>query len=321
MPTVGVSSETLIEWGSKWLGEEGSSGTKAPNRFDKKQGMEFGHVFDDAFGSALAAMLGNIPVERPNANALTPPRPDCVEVGTTRVIGGIRPQNYDAAYRPDGPRVVFDSKTLNDQSSIRKNWQNMINDLASEAATVHTRFPYCIVVFIVVLPAPAVPDRQRRAIASTLERLGSRKDELDQHHLLKPLPWFSGTHTTARSRRWRIPTSTWTVCIGRCRLRTSTATSTFLHTRTDQGTMTSFKSNKVPPSARKLRGGYYTPTPLADYLCRWAIREPSDRVIEPSCGDGSFVRAATSRLGTEGAVTAVEVVPGELERAKRSLGR
>ena len=187
MPTVSVSSETLIEWGSKWLGEEGSSGTKAPNRFDKKQGMEFGHVFDDAFGSALAAMLGNIPVERPNANALTPPRPDCVEVGTTRVIGGIRPQNYDAAYRPDGPRVVFDSKTLNDQSSIRKNWQNMINDLASEAATVHTRFPYCIVVFIVVLPAPAVPDRQRRAIASTLERLGSRKDELDQHHLAEAI--------------------------------------------------------------------------------------------------------------------------------------
>ena len=83
--------------------------------------------------------------------------------------------------------------------------------------------------------------------------------------------------------------------------------------------MTSFKSNKAPPSARKLRGGYYTPTLLADYLCRWAIREPSDRVIEPSCGDGSFVRAATSRLGTDGAVTAVEVVPGELERAKRSL--
>ena len=55
--------------------------------------------------------------------------------------------------------------------------------------------------------------------------------------------------------------------------------------------MTQFKSNKVPPSARKLRGGYYTPAPLAEYLCRWAVREPSDRVIEPSCGDGSFVLA------------------------------
>ena len=187
MPLVDVPLDLLAPWGSKWLGTEGSSGAKSPNCFDKKQGMEFGHVFDDAFGSALAAMLGNIPVERPNANALTPAKPDCVEVGTTRVIGGIRPQNYDAAYRPDGPRVVFDSKTLNDERSIRKNWQNMINDLASEAATVHTRFPFCVVVFIVVLPAPAVPGRQLRAIASTLERLGSRKDELDQHHLAEAI--------------------------------------------------------------------------------------------------------------------------------------
>lgn len=149
--------------------------------------MEFGQVFDQAFGSALAAMLGDIPVVSPNANALTPASADCVEVGTTRVIGGIRPQNYDAAYRPDGPRVVFDSKTLNEESSIRKNWQNMINDLASEAATVHTRFPFCIVAFIVVLPAPALAAPQAQAISSTLARLGSRKDELDQHHLAEAI--------------------------------------------------------------------------------------------------------------------------------------
>lgn len=196
MPEVHVPSGTLAEWGSQWL----SAAERRPNRFDKRQGIEFGRLFDDAFGSALAVMLGGIPVVRPSPNALTPPQPDCVEVGTTRVIGGIRPQNYDAAYRPDGPRVVFDSKTLNDESSIRKNWQNMINDLASEAATVHTRFPFCIVAFIVVLPAPAVHERQLRAIASTLERLGSRKDELDQHHLAEAIAlvlWNPDDGTTA----------------------------------------------------------------------------------------------------------------------------
>ena len=83
--------------------------------------------------------------------------------------------------------------------------------------------------------------------------------------------------------------------------------------------MSNFESNKPPPSARKLRGGYYTPVPLADYLCRWAIRKPSDRVIEPACGDGIFVRTATSRLGKGGSVTAVEVVPTELESAMRSV--
>ena len=193
MPPVRIQPATLGEWGARWLGTEGSTRndgsatTKLPNRFDKKQGMDFGLVFDRAFGDALAAMLGDIPVETPNARALTPPQPDCVEVGTTRVIGGIRPQNYDVAYRPDGPRVVFDSKTLNDESSIRKNWQNMINDLASEAATVHTRFPFCVVAFIVVMPTVALHGRQRRAVLSTLERLGSRKDELDQHHLAEAI--------------------------------------------------------------------------------------------------------------------------------------
>jgi len=193
MPRISIPQATLAQWGALWLGVSGSARAdgspqqKRPKSFDKKQGMEFGRVFDDAFGAALAKMLGDISVVRPNANALTPTEPDCVEVGTARVIGGIRPQNYDVAYRPDGPRVVFDSKTLNDGSSIRKNWQNMINDLASEAATVHIRFPFCIVAFIVVMPAPAVRSTQLRVIVNTLERLGSRKDELDQHYLAEAI--------------------------------------------------------------------------------------------------------------------------------------
>lgn len=77
-----------------------------------------------------------------------------------------------------------------------------------------------------------------------------------------------------------------------------------------------FSTKKSPPSARKIRGGYYTPPELAEYLCQWAIRSPSDRVIEPSCGDGAFVGAATRLLGEEGAVTAVEIVPEELEKAR-----
>ena len=193
MPQISIPQATLAQWGAFWLGASGSAKAdgnpqqKRPNSFDKKQGMEFGRVFDEAFGAALAKMLGDVSVVRPNANALTPTESDCVEVGTARVIGGIRPQNYDVAYRPDGPRVVFDSKTLNDESSIRKNWQNMINDLASEAATVHIRFPFCIVAFIVVMPAPAVRSPQLRGIVNTLERLGSRKDELDQHHLAEAI--------------------------------------------------------------------------------------------------------------------------------------
>lgn len=77
-----------------------------------------------------------------------------------------------------------------------------------------------------------------------------------------------------------------------------------------------FESNKKAPDTRKLRGGYYTPGVLADYLCRWAIRRPCDRVVEPSCGNGSFVFAAGKRLDDTGHVTAIEVVQAELEKAK-----
>ena len=93
MPEVRIAPETLVHWGALWRGSEPAP--KGPNRFNKKQGMGFGRVFDEAFGRALASMLGDIPVVTPSAKALTPAEADCVEVGTTRVIGGIRPQNYD----------------------------------------------------------------------------------------------------------------------------------------------------------------------------------------------------------------------------------
>ena len=72
------------------------------------------------------------------------------------IVGGIRKQNYDVAYRPDGVRFAFDSKTLNVADSMGKNWQNMVNDLATEASTVHTRFPMAVVAFLVLIPVPAL---------------------------------------------------------------------------------------------------------------------------------------------------------------------
>ena len=45
----------------------------------------------------------------------------------------------------------------------------------------------------------------------------------------------------------------------------------------------------------KLRGGYYTSSEVADWLCAWAIRSSKDRVLEPSCGDGAFLAAAAKR--------------------------
>lgn len=189
MPQLNISPEELRKWGKRWQDttNEETGKSKRANCFDRQQSVNFASFIDVAFADTLAVMLGNIPVKKPKGNTLLPPQSDCVEVGPVRIIGGIRPQNFDAAYRPDGPRIVFDSKTLNDLKSVGKNWQNMVNDLATESATVHTRFPYALVAFIVVIPKSALGSKQEADIIRTLERLGSRDDVLDQAHLAEAL--------------------------------------------------------------------------------------------------------------------------------------
>ena len=51
----------------------------------------------------------------------------------------------------------------------------------------------------------------------------------------------------------------------------------------------------------KLRGGYYTSDKISEFITEWAIRTPSDFVLEPSCGDGSFLGAITKRFSELGA--------------------
>lgn len=144
-------------------------------------------MFDGAVGVALATMLGSIPIVKPTSTALTASVADCVEVGPVRIIGGVRPQNFDVGYRPDGVRFAFDSKTLNDTDSLRKNWQNMINDLATEATTVHSRFPHAVVAFMVIIPIPCFIEPQRSAMIETLERLARRSSVEDPGYMAEAI--------------------------------------------------------------------------------------------------------------------------------------
>jgi len=81
------------------------------------------------------------------------------------------------------------------------------------------------------------------------------------------------------------------------------------------------------PSYQKLRGGYYTPKPVADFLADWAVRSPADEVLEPSCGDGNILVAAARRLLTLGTspemlsqqLYGVELDPQEADKAARRL--
>jgi adenine-specific DNA-methyltransferase len=51
---------------------------------------------------------------------------------------------------------------------------------------------------------------------------------------------------------------------------------------------------------QKALGAFYTDEPVAQHLVRWAIREASDTVLDPSSGGGVFLSAAAARLGTFG---------------------
>lgn len=75
-----------------------------------------------------------------------------------------------------------------------------------------------------------------------------------------------------------------------------------------------FKENE---SAQKLRGGYYTPGDLADFIAKWTCRHDTREVLEPSCGDGQFLDSlAKAGLTTQGAITAFELDSAEAEKAK-----
>ena len=58
----------------------------------------------------------------------------------------------------------------------------MINDLGTEATNVHTRFPYAIVAFMVIVPEPCLGSPQKEALTGTVERLSNRGSPLNSVH-------------------------------------------------------------------------------------------------------------------------------------------
>lgn len=182
MPPIFIDPADLRQFGMVWA-QNGERLTRTP----PFSSGELGKLFDNAVGNALSIMLGSIPIVNPNSVSLIPSLADCVEVGPVRVVGGIRPQNFDVGYRPDGVRFVFDSKTLNDTESVGKNWQNMINDLATEATTVHSRFPYAVVAFMVICPAPCLSLASQKAMIETLERMARRNSVDSPLHLAETI--------------------------------------------------------------------------------------------------------------------------------------
>ena len=77
-------------------------------------------------------------------------------------------------------------------------------------------------------------------------------------------------------------------------------------------------------NAQKLRGGYYTPQKITEFLCNWAIEKDCQKILEPSCGDGNFIESSIIKLKKLGIkesqigkiINGVELIEEESEKAQ-----
>ncbi|MBA3476612.1 MAG: class I SAM-dependent methyltransferase [Actinobacteria bacterium] len=71
------------------------------------------------------------------------------------------------------------------------------------------------------------------------------------------------------------------------------------------------------PTPEKLRGGYYTPDPVARFVAEW-VAEAGPRLLEPSCGDGSILGHLVAHR-PDGCVTGVELNELEARTAQKHV--
>jgi hypothetical protein len=71
-----------------------------------------------------------------------------------------------------------------------------------------------------------------------------------------------------------------------------------------------------PEYSQKRSGAYYTPDDVSAALVAWACRKSTDRMIDPSCGDGQFLALHRNSVGVEQNPVSVRHA---IERAPRAL--
>ena len=69
-------------------------------------------------------------------------------------------------------------------------------------------------------------------------------------------------------------------------------------------------------TAEKLRGGFYTPESIADFILKWGMGGSSNfDVLEPSCGDGVFLDKIRDENYKFNSITAIELDEDEAKKA------
>lgn len=68
----------------------------------------------------------------------------------------------------------------------------------------------------------------------------------------------------------------------------------------------------------KLRGGFYTPEAIAEFILKWAFNGNTELdILEPSCGDGIFLKAIKKAKYEYNTITGVELDPVEAEKSDK----
>jgi adenine-specific DNA-methyltransferase len=71
-------------------------------------------------------------------------------------------------------------------------------------------------------------------------------------------------------------------------------------------------------SKEKLRGGFYTPKPIANFILKWAANGNQDLdMLEPSVGDGQFLEQIRETNFAYSSITAIEINEVEAEKAQK----
>lgn len=77
---------------------------------------------------------------------------------------------------------------------------------------------------------------------------------------------------------------------------------------------------KINETEQKLRGGYYTPEILADFINKWVLEIKPKTLLEPSCGDGIFFKSLSNLSSkSDYHITAFEIDNKEVEKADLNL--
>jgi len=74
-------------------------------------------------------------------------------------------------------------------------------------------------------------------------------------------------------------------------------------------------------TTQKLRGGFYTPTQISDFVTNWALENKGESILEPSCGDGVFLESIFKNPKNQKIkeILAIEFKKKEADKANKIL--